>query len=157
MLPTRSQVVGTDESVMHAGVNGNVTEPVVVVLSAYDPSALAVHVPVVCRDPVTGTLAQPTPTNDTSMLPVRLRHDDVTFQVPTTTPSQADTFEQAAGWLLPPLPALPPFPFAPPPEPPFEVSEPEQPRSSKLKKHGPTSQNLRGCESLIRKLRSLSP
>jgi len=134
-------------------------DPVVVVLSVYDPSVLAVHVPVVWRIPVTGTVGQPTPTKVTSMSPDIVRHEEVTFQVPTTLPPQGDTLEQAAGWLPPPLP-FPPFeppPLLAPPLLPFGVSDPEQPANSKLKKHGPASQNFLRCDSLVRKLRSLSP
>jgi hypothetical protein len=39
--------------VRHEGAKENATEPFVVVLSAYEPSALAVKVPVVCIDPFT--------------------------------------------------------------------------------------------------------
>ena len=106
----------TDETVRHCVVNGNVMEPVVVVLSSYVPLALAVHVPVTFMVPTIGTDGQPIPRSDASMLPDRLRHADVTFQVPTTSPPQDDPLGQSAGALV--LPELPPLPVPPPPEPP---------------------------------------
>jgi len=42
MVPAFSHETGTDEIVRQAADNGNVTEPVVVVLSRYDPSLLTV-------------------------------------------------------------------------------------------------------------------
>src|SRR5450432_1202291 len=92
----------------HEGANVNCSSPVVVVLSEYVPSALAVHVPVTCKEPVTGAVAQPAPTSIRSRLPLTLRHDDVTFQVPTTLPPQAVTLEQDA--------AAPPAPEPPAPD-----------------------------------------
>ena len=108
-----SQVTGTDEIVMQELSSGNVMDPVVVVLSAYVPSDLAVQVPVTLRDPVTGTVWQPMPTENTFMLPDKLRHDPVTFQVPTKSPPQGDTLVQL---VAPPdwLPPLPPLLVAPP-------------------------------------------
>ena len=44
MLPaTLSHATLTDETDRHEGASGNVTEPVVTVLSVYNPSGLAVH------------------------------------------------------------------------------------------------------------------
>ena len=82
---------------------------------------LAIHVPVTCRDPVTGTVLQPKLANETSMSPDKARQDDVTFQVPTTLPPQAVPLGQDAP---PPVPLeLPPVPTPPPvavsPEPVF--------------------------------------
>jgi hypothetical protein len=53
------QSTGVDETVRHEGVNAKVMEPVVTVLSVYVPSALAVHVPVVDSEPVTGIFGHP--------------------------------------------------------------------------------------------------
>jgi hypothetical protein len=92
----------------------NCSSPVVVVLSEYVPSELAVHVPVTCKEPVTGALAQPAPTSVRSRLPLTWRHDDVTFQVPTTLPPQLVTLEHDAP--APPAPTpfeLPPVPDTP--------------------------------------------
>lgn len=111
MLPIFVQVLGSDETVRHEAANGNVMEPFVVVLSVNEPPELAVHVPVVLSDPVTGTVAQPISSKDTSMSPVNSRHDDVTFQVPTTLPPQGGvTLEQD----VPPPAPLPPEPETPP-------------------------------------------
>src|SRR5678810_258311 len=98
-----SQVTGVDEITRHPGASANCTLPVVVVSSAYVPFALAVNVPVTCRDPVTGVDGQPAPTSDRSRSPLTVRHDDVTVQVPTTSPPHADTLAQE-----PPAPPRPP-------------------------------------------------
>jgi hypothetical protein len=50
---------GVDETVRHEVASGKVIEPVVIVLSEYVPSALAVQVPVTFSDPVTGTFEHP--------------------------------------------------------------------------------------------------
>jgi hypothetical protein len=50
---------GVDETVRHEVDNGKFIEPVVIVLSEYVPSALAVQVPVTFSDPVTGTFEHP--------------------------------------------------------------------------------------------------
>jgi hypothetical protein len=50
---------GVDETTRHEEDNGKVIEPVVIVLSEYVPSALAVHVPVTFSDPVAGTFGHP--------------------------------------------------------------------------------------------------
>jgi hypothetical protein len=44
-----------------------------------------------------------------SRAPLKLRHDEVTFQVPTTLPPQADPFGQDG----PPVPAVPVVPAVP--------------------------------------------
>ena len=85
----------------------NCSSPDVVVSSEYVPSALAVHVPVTWRDPVTGADGQPAPTSDRSSAPATFRHDDVTVQVPTTLPPQGVTLEQDAPPPLPPGPVAP--------------------------------------------------
>lgn len=65
------------------------------------------------------------------MSPDKVRHEDVTFQVPVKSPAHVDPFGQLAGWVVPPeapplaeeppLPAppleVPPLPDPPPPEP----------------------------------------
>jgi hypothetical protein len=127
MLAAPSQVTGVDEMTRHDGPNVNCSSPDVIVLSEDVPSALAVHVPVTWRDPVTGAEGHPAPTNDRSKVPVTLRHDDITAQVPTTLPPQGVTLEQDPPVAPPPeLPAvLPPAPLlevpAAPPAPPPPV------------------------------------
>lgn len=75
------------------------------------------------------------------MSPDKVRHDDVTFQVPTTLPPQEVPLGHWTTWVvlpeLPPLPGEPPLPGAPPdllapelllpPEPPPELAPPEPP------------------------------
>ena len=82
-------------------------EPVVLVLSVKVPSALALKLPVVVSEPTTGTLGQPRLERDTSMSPDNLRHDELTFQVPSTLPPQGDSALQ--------LEAAPPAPLVLPP------------------------------------------
>jgi hypothetical protein len=96
----------------HEGANVNCSSPEVVVLSKYVPSALAVNVPVTCRDPVTGAVGHPAPNDAKSRLPVTFRHDDVTVQVPTTMPPQGVTLGQDPP--APPLPDFAPVPDEPP-------------------------------------------
>jgi hypothetical protein len=102
----------------HEAANVNVSLPDVVVLSEYVPLDLAIQVPVTRRDPVTGAGAQFKPNTDMSSLPVTSRHDDVTVQVPTTSPPQGCTLEQdappAPPLELPPVPRVPPLAFVPP-------------------------------------------
>ena len=50
---TPSQVMVVPEKLRHAAPNAIFSFPVVVVLSVYVPSALALHVPDTWRDPVT--------------------------------------------------------------------------------------------------------
>jgi hypothetical protein len=120
-----AQATLTDETDRHAGANGNVIEPVVMVASVYVPSLLAVQVPVTCKDPDTGTVLHPRLAKVTSMSPDRFRHDDVTVQVPTTDPPQG----VAPGQLEPPAaPEVPPVALDPPepgdpPEPPARPPE----------------------------------
>jgi hypothetical protein len=79
----------------------------------YVPSALPVHDPVTLREPVIPTFLQlvgSRPANEISRFPLSFRHDDVTFQAPTTLPAQAVTFGQDAP---PPVPVVPPVPAAP--------------------------------------------
>lgn len=66
--------------------------------------------PVTCRDPETGTVLHPRLANVTSMLPDRVRHDDITLHVPTTEPPQ----EEPPGQFCTPEPAAPPVAFEPP-------------------------------------------
>lgn len=85
-------------------------------LSAYDPSELAVHVPETWRDPVTGADEHPKPTYDRSSVPDTIRHDEVAFHVPTRLPPHGTGLEHDAGApLLLPLEAeLPLEPELPP-------------------------------------------
>ena len=90
---------------------------------------MAVQVPVTFRDPVTGTVLQPRLARETSMSPDKVRHDDVTVQVPTMEPPHG----VAVGQLPPEAPPDPPFgeppvPVLPPvPEPPEPVPVPPLP------------------------------
>jgi hypothetical protein len=78
-------------------------------LSVNVPSALALQVPETLKDPVTWGDGQVVPRKfDRSSWPVTVRHDDVTSQVPTTSPPHAASFEQDPP--APPLPELPPLP-----------------------------------------------
>lgn len=110
-----SQATGTDETVRHEAASGKVAEPVVRVLSAKVPSALATKLPVVVTEPVTGTVGHARLNRDTSMLPDNLRHDDVTDHDPTTLPPQADTLLQLPPPLEVPAALLPPPDVAAPP------------------------------------------
>ena len=62
---------------------------------------------------MTGVDGQPAPTSDRSRLPVTVKHDDATVQVPIALPPQAVTLGQDDP---PPVPLLelPPVPTAPP-------------------------------------------
>src|SRR5688572_19188296 len=82
-----SQVTGTDETVRQSSPSDMVAEPVVIVLSVYVPSALAVKVPVTVSVPVTGTLVQPRLRYQPSMSPTKAKQEDEeAVQVPTTEP-----------------------------------------------------------------------
>jgi hypothetical protein len=123
MEPILSQATGTDETERHAALSGNETLPDVIVLSRYVPSALATKVPVVCKEPVTGTLGQPKLSNLVSMSPDSFRHEDATFQEPTTEPPHGVKGLQLGAppmpeplcpviepdWPLPPLAVAPPM------------------------------------------------
>jgi len=110
-------VVGVEEMTRHEASNVNFSEPVVVVLSVYEPFAFATHVPETRKDPVTVGGEHVMPTNFTSSVPVTSRHDDTTVQVPKMLPPQAATLVQV------PVPTPdPPLPGAPPPGlPPLEL------------------------------------
>ena len=130
-LAAPSQLVGVEEITRHEASNVICSSPDVTVLSVQVPLALAVHVPITWREPVTGADGQPAPTNDRSSAPVTVRHVDVTVQLPTTSPPQGSTLEHAdasVGWFVPaPPPPLrePPFPIEPPLElPPLRVPPP---------------------------------
>ena len=91
----------------HVAGNWICTSPVVVVWSEYDPSVLAVHVPVTWRDPpVTVEDLQSIPRADMSSVPASVRQVDCTLQVPTTLPPQGVTLVQAGA--VPPVLELPP-------------------------------------------------
>lgn len=119
----------TDDTDKHAGASGNVMFPVVTVLSVYVPSLFAVHVPVTCSDPVTGTVLHPRLASVTSMFPARARQDDVTLQVPITEPPQGVTPGQLCAPAVPPEPVVLPVPpeLAVPPVPPEPVVPPVSP------------------------------
>jgi hypothetical protein len=90
--------------------------PVVVVPSVYVPPASALHIPLTLSVPATIGFLQldgSRPANETSRFPLNFRHEDVTVQVPTTSPPQAVTSEHAPP--PPPDPLLvPPAPVGPP-------------------------------------------
>jgi hypothetical protein len=107
-----SQLTTTDETVRQELSIDTFAEPVVVVLSTYVPSALAVKVPVVVSVPVTGTLGQPRLKYQPSISPAKAKHEDEeTAQVPTTEPPHAATSGQDG-----PVPPVPPAPLPPEPE-----------------------------------------
>jgi len=112
-----SHLIMVPESRKHPAGNFISTLPVVVVPSVYVPSAFAVKVPVTLSDPaaVTGLqLEISSPAAPMSRaLALNLRHDDVTFQVPTTLPPHAVTLAQPP--VVPPVPApeVPPAPGVP--------------------------------------------
>ena len=134
MFAAPGQFTGVDEITRQEAFNVKFSTPVVVVLSVYVPSELAVHVPVTSRDPLIGTDPQAIPISETFNCPVTLRQDEVAFQVPTMSPPQAETLVHAdvlACSEAPPLPELaptpgdPPLPVAPPPVfPPLPVAPP---------------------------------
>src|SRR5450631_1634735 len=111
-LAIPAQLTGVDETIKQEGPSVNCSVPVVIVLSVNVPLPTAVQVPLTWRSPVTGADEQPAPTSEGSRLPLTFMHEDVTVQVPTTSPPQAVTFEQAAP--APPVPEIPPVPTAPP-------------------------------------------
>jgi hypothetical protein len=145
MLATLLQATGTDEIERHEAASGKMTEPVVVVLSVNVPSALATKLPVVCREPFTGTVLQPRLVRVTSMSPDNFRQDDVTFQVPTTLPPQGDTLVQfSEPPELPPVLMEPPLLVVEPPvlvEPPVAVEPPLElgPDAESLPQLGPAA------------------
>jgi hypothetical protein len=103
----------TDDTDRQAGESGNVIVPVVTVLSVYVVSPFAVHVPVTCSEPVTGTVGHPRLASTTSMSPATVKQDEVTLQVPRTDPPQVEPPGQFWGAAVPPVPVAPPVP---PPE-----------------------------------------
>ncbi len=137
-----SHATFTDDTDRHAGASGNVMEPVVTVLSVYDvPSGLAVHDPVTCSEPVTGTLLHPRLARVTSMSPEMFRQDDATVQVPTTEPLQG----VSPGQLPPEVPPLPLVVLVPPepgdpPLPPPRLADPQPlPATAAMRATEPTS------------------
>jgi hypothetical protein len=85
-------------------------------------SAFAVQVPVTLSEPESFTSLQAfgsRPTVETSKTPPTLKHDELTFQVPTTSPPHAGTLEQEPPappvlLVLPPAPTMPPVLDTPP-------------------------------------------
>ena len=117
---------GDEENTRHDAARVNCAAPDVVVSSENVPSALAVHIPVTERSPVTGADGQPAPTSERSRLPVTFKQDDATVQVPMRSPPHAVTLEQEPP--APPLPARPPVALVPPlPEFPAAPDEPPEP------------------------------
>lgn len=147
VLDRELQTYGMEEKVVHIGASpaqsvcvpdtlrhelgsAMCSTPVAVVLSENVPFALAVQVPVTCSEPVTGAESHSKPNDLKSNWPSTLRHDDVTFQVPTKSPPHGVRTGHESGVVvgLPPV-AAPPIPltapvFAPPAvnAPPVEVS-----------------------------------
>src|SRR6188768_865804 len=132
MLLICSQVRSTDEIARQDFASGKVALPVVFVLSVKVPSALATKVPVVVSEPTTGTVGQPRLAKDTSMSPDIFRHDDVTFQAPTTLPPHGVTLVQLAVGPPPPPLGRPPVLLAPPLELPPVEAVPAPPGESSL-------------------------
>src|SRR5690349_24862599 len=89
MFAAPSQVTGVDEITRQEGASVNCSSPVVTVSSTYVRLALAVSVPVTVSEPVTGAVGQPAPATDRSSAPETVRHEEVTFHVPTTSPPHA--------------------------------------------------------------------
>ena len=133
-----------------AGTNVNCSVPDVVVSSVYVPSELRVHVPVTCRDPVTGADEQPAakPNIERSSSPDTFRHDDVAVHVPTRLPPQGVPLEQDA--VPPPLLPLEPD-TEPPPEPePPSLSAPLGEGLPYVPHAAPTTAgNRRMCEGIL--------
>ena len=95
------QVVVVADTFLHDDGSASSSSPSLVVSSVSDPSVLAVKVPVTLMDPeVTTAFLQSVPSPDRSTPPETFRHDEVTFQVPTTSPPQAVTSVQASPPLL---------------------------------------------------------
>jgi len=111
-LPTRVQVVVVPDTCRQDAGISTCAVPVVIVLSEYDPSELAVHVPVTWRDSVSVAVAQPRSAGTMFTLPLTFRQKDVTDQVPTTVPTQGVTLVQVDP--PPPVALLPPVEFWPP-------------------------------------------
>src|SRR5947207_2635512 len=120
LRPLHASVV--PESIRQPLGSWSVSVPVVVVPSVYVPSDFAVQVPVTWRDPLIDTFWQVAGERPAAvvsrLLLLMSRQEELTFQVPTTLPPQAETFVHA--WELPPEPLepplceLPPEPFDPP-------------------------------------------
>jgi hypothetical protein len=89
------QVTVVPERIKHPASSWTVALPVVFVPSVYVPFEFAVHVPVTLIDPEIDALLQvrgSRPTSEMSRAPLKLTHDDITFQVPTTSPPHAVPF-----------------------------------------------------------------
>src|SRR5262245_59283303 len=117
-----SQLIVVPDSIKHPASSWTVAVPVVVVPSVYVPFEFAVHVPLTLSEPAIVTLWQvrgSRPTSEMSSAPLSETHDDVTFQVPTTSPPQAVPLGQDGPPPVPPLPPpeLPPVPDGLVPEP----------------------------------------
>ena len=134
-----SQVMAVDERNRHAAGRVNCSLPLVVVLSVI-PLAVATQLPVTVSDPpvigaeVQGVAGIPMFSSERSSWPETLKHDVVSFQVPTMLPPQAVTFGEAVQDAPPLEPDEPPElddPLAPdcpeldPPLDPLDPLEPE--------------------------------
>src|SRR5690348_14200230 len=109
---TPSQVVVVPESIKHPAGSSRSAEPVVVVPSVYEPLDVAVQVPVTVSEPFSVTFLQllgSSPAIEMSRLLLdSFRHDELTVQVPVTSPPQAETLVQEPE--PPPVLELPPEP-----------------------------------------------
>src|SRR5512147_3028241 len=95
------QVVVVPETFRHDDGRASSSSPSVVVSSVSVPSELTVIVPVTLRDPeATTAFLQSVPSPDRSTPPEISRHDEVTFQVATTSPPQVVTLVQFPPLLL---------------------------------------------------------
>jgi hypothetical protein len=131
-----SQVMGVDERNRHAAGRVNCSLPLVVVLSVI-PLAVATQLPVTVSDPpvigaeVQGVAGIPMFSSERSSWPETLKHDVVSFQVPTMLPPQAVTFGEAVQDAPPLEPDEPPelddplAPDCPELDPPLDPLEPE--------------------------------
>jgi hypothetical protein len=113
-LAIPSQLTLVPDRFKHPDGSSACVVPDVVVLSVYVPSALAVHVPLTVTVPVSFTfmhIAGSSPAAEMSrFVALKVKHDELTFHVPTTLPPQAATFEHADP---PPVPVLPDAPAPP--------------------------------------------
>ena len=111
---------GAFEILRQSGASVKYTVPLVFVLSVYSgPVPSALHVPVTVSCPADmGAVGHPKPVMSTS--PLNVRHDDVTFQVPVTSPLPQSV---VLGQLAAPPVAGPLPPVAGPLLPPFAVEE----------------------------------
>jgi hypothetical protein len=115
-----SHEIWVPERFKHPAGSPTWTLPVVVVPSVYVPLALAVQVPLTLSEPVSVTFLQADGSSPAApmsrLLLLKFRHDELTFQVPTTSPPQAVTLGQDDPPPPPPVPVVPPLELPPAPD-----------------------------------------